>query len=398
MFSQQDKDFIVEKILERLALEPSPRAFIASQFIGTNLPNELTEGNAMVVLMDAMRLCIADGWGHNPIWMEVLLDMYQLRLTPKVNEIWERAKHPPPPEDDPLASTIINNQTPFVNRKSLRSELDTLVTDTAKLKPILVVTGTQKSGKSYSARYIEHFSGIKGIVVTYPITIEPGTELDMGPAEIANNLVMMMGADTSGQPGENTNKKKYVNDLALWVLNKASRLENQHWFILDNFNNQDVRPDSRDFLIALSNNVTTGIFPRKCRIILIDFDRAALSVEPGKVNEEIIGPCTEADLDVAIMEILKRGPSITDNAVLAFIYDFIKTNLPVPEKKMEVLNMRLRVLIEAVIKVSLLIATVTDANFGAILLQVLKDLQSQAQPPAELRKRLLALQGSLEGL
>jgi hypothetical protein len=399
MFSQQDKDFIIEKILERLTLEQSPRMFLASHFINTSLPQELAEGNAMVVLMDAMRICIADGWNHDPLWMEILLDMYQLRVAnAKINEIWEKAKHKPPTAADPLTFTIINNQTPFVNRKGLRTELTTLATEQARIRPILVVTGIQKSGKSYSTNYIDHFSSVKSSVITYPVVIEPGTELDMGPTEIAENLVMMMGAELSGKPDGNTNRKKYVNDLALWVLNKAARLENQHWFILDNFNNNDVRPDSRDFLIALSNNVTTGIFPRKCRVILIGFDRAALSVEPGKVNEEIIDSCTDADLDIAIAEILLRGPAITDQAILANINDFVKTNLPAGAQRMEALNLRLRVLIEAVIKTNTLISAVAGVDFGAVLQQLLQDMQSFPEPLDELKKRLLTLKETLSNI
>lgn len=400
MFSPQDKQYIIEKLLRGLATSSYPRETLTASFVDTDLPLILKEGNIQEMILDAVRICIDDGWNHDPMWMQLLLETFQLPLIDgKINQIWEKARHRPPPAPDPLSSTILFNGTPFLNRQKLRTQLNRLESVAGNAQPILVVNGGEKTGKSYSLNYIEYFCDTRQSIVPCPIIIDPGTEFDTGPVDVASNLVNMMGFLPLDIPQPNTNQKKYTADLAMWVLTKAATLpDKQHWFILDNFNIDGLRTDTRDLLITLSELITKGVFPRRCRLIIIGFDRAHLTVEPGRVEEEVVQASTTEDIDITIAEILRRGLSATTPATLNEVADFIKINLPIGRQRMTVLNNRLRVLLHAVINVSTILSDIPGVKYDEILKQMLANLRAEENAMEELKKRLTILEESKKEL
>jgi hypothetical protein len=386
MFSEADKDYVIEVLTSRLALEGSPRSTLVAYFMNTTFAEDLVQGKARELAMDAVRLCIIDGWNHKPTWMERLLDVYALTVADaKVAEIWERSKHQPPPAADPLNQTVLNNSIPFVNRKTLRSHLKRLATPGANLQPILVLNGSSCCGKSYSTNYISHFSNIRSITA-YRLSLDPQLGLSMGPREVAMDLVYMMGRPLTNMPAPETNLNLYARQLASWVLNEAAQIPGQHWFVLDNFRGDALLPETRNFLTALSDRITTGIFAQRCRLILIGFDRAVLTVDPGMVEEEWIAHCTLSDVEATVQEIMERadGQSYNLNNIMPYVYD----NLPAGTDKMWELNQRLRALLYAVKTLSTLLAGRSDISFEPVLLQMLKDLPPTAERIQELQKRL----------
>src|SRR6185295_6615148 len=155
---------------------------------------------------------------------------------------------------------------------------------------------------------------------------DPELGLEMGAVQVARDLVSMMGRPLDDMPVANTNQKLYVQQLAMWILNEAAQTQtHRHWFILDNFKGDKLRQDTRELLIALSDLITKGVFPQRCRLILIGFDRALLTVDAGKVEEEQIGPCPPAEVERTIQEILTRAPVAVPPATVS---GFILDNLP----------------------------------------------------------------------
>lgn len=386
MFSEADKDYVIEVLTSRLALEGSPRSTLVAYFMNTSFAEDLVQGKARELAMDAVRLCSIDGWNHTPTWMERLLDVYALTVADaKVAEIWERSKHQPPPAADPLNQTVLNNSIPFVNRKTLRLHLKRLATPGANLQPILVLNGASCCGKSYSTNYISHFSNIRSITA-YRLSLDPQLGLSMGPREVAMDLVYMMGRPLTNMPAPETNLNLYARQLANWVLNEAAQIPGQHWFVLDNFRGDALLPETRNFLTALSDRITTGIFAQRCRLILIGFDRAVLTVDPGMVEEEWIAHCTLPDVAATVQEIMERadGQPYNLNNIMPYVYD----NLPAGTDKMWELNQRLRALLYAVKTLSTLLAGRSDISFETVLLQMLKDLPPTAERIQELQKRL----------
>jgi hypothetical protein len=268
-----------------------------------------------------------------------------------------------------------------------------LATPAANVQPILVVNGQTRSGKSYSTNYIDHFSNkMQGPAITnYRLVFRPEFGLEMGAEQVARDLVFKMGRSILSIPPKETNLKLYVQQLAVWVLNEAAQSPSQQWFVLDDFRGDQLRPDTRDFLVALSDLVTTGVFAQRCRLILIGFDRAMLTVEPGKIEEEKIRPCNRADLDAAILEILDRAPLPLK---LETFCPFILDAIPEGAEKMEELNWRLRALLYAINELTILLADIPDIDFVKVLTEMLDQLPQGKARLTELESRLLRLEES----
>jgi hypothetical protein len=386
MLTEEDKNYVIEMLTVQVAQAGSPRLSLVTPFNATSFAAELTGDSPIELAREAVRLCIIDGWNHNPTWMSRLLDIFQLTVTnSKIKEIWERSKTPPPPSADPLQLTVINNNTLFVNRRNLRSALVLLAAPTANVQPILIVNGGPKMGKSYSTNYIDHFSNTRNAIVPYRIVFDPELGMEIGPQELAKDLVYSMGRPVDSMPGAETNMKLYARQLAVWVLNQAVQIPAQHWFVLDNFQGQFLRPDTKSFLIELSDRVTTGAFAQKCRLILIGFDAGLLTVDPGKVSFENVSLCTTADIQCTVDEILKRAlrPVNLEN-----ILTEILGGLPAGADKMFELNQRLRCLLHAVNELNLMLAAQGTVDFERMLTAMLSELPSGAGGLPELRNRL----------
>jgi hypothetical protein len=395
MFSENDKGYIIEVLAKRLALEDLPRGTIANAFSGTTLAVDLTtkEGVSRIV-MDAVRLCILDGWNNDPTWMQRLLDLFSLRdIDAKVDEIWERSKHKPPPAPDPYSQTVLNNVTPFVNRSLLRNHMQRLAAPVSNTQPILVVIGGDKTGKSYSTNYIDHFANHKNTVIACSAKLDQDIGLDLTAEKLAKKLVSQMGVSVDDIPGPETNMRAYAESLADWVLNNGSQLDVNCWFVLDNFKGASLHQGTSYFITALSNLITQGVYARKCRLILIGIDRSVLTVEPGKLDEEIIQYCNRQDVVVTVTEIVSRAFRALNPEKIT---DFLLYSLPAdPSQKMTILNGRLRSLLQAINRLNLIMAPLPQPDYEGFLLNLLKDLPENENRRQELDERLDDLNESL---
>ncbi|MXN92875.1 hypothetical protein GR160_16735 [Flavobacterium sp. Sd200] len=392
MFSEDDKEYVIEALTNQVAQTDRPRLSLVTAFIGTSFAEDLTGDTPRELAKDAVRLCIINGWTNQPTWMERLIDNFQLRVIDgKIIEIWERSKSQPPAAIDPLQLTVINNSTLFVNRLNLRRALLSLATPAANVQPILIVTGGSKLGKSYSTNYIDHFSNVKASIITYRIVFDPELGLQTGPQELAKDMVYSLGKAVTSMPPAETNMKLYVRQLAVWVLNEAVQIPGQHWFVLDNFQGKQLRPDTKSFLIELSDRITTGAFAQKCRLILIGFDAGQLTVDPGKISTEIVNHCTVADIEYTITEISARSvrPVNIDK-----IRSEIISALPNGPEKMFELNQRLRCLLLAVNELNITLAQKEEVDFERMLLAMLIGLPNGSERQAELKNRLEKLNES----
>jgi hypothetical protein len=124
------------------------------------------------------------------------------------------------------------------------------------------------------------------------------------------------------------------------------------------------------------------------KLVIIGFDKARLSVDPGRIDEELIAPCTPADIDTAIAEILQVVIHMLQPETVNYIKDFIKLKLPVNASKMAELNQRLTNLMVAVTGVENIVSLKPDLNFDEILIEVLKDLPAGEVSEKELQGRL----------
>jgi hypothetical protein len=391
MLTEEDKNYVIEKLIFWIGPLDRPRETLTAPFFGTTFPGELRQGNPNELVIDAVRLCLIDAWNNTPPWIVRLIDLVPGGIDEKLASIRKIALVKPPPAPSPFDSTILDYDIPFVNRSTLRKNLRRLATPAAATRPIFVVNGLEKSGKSYSTTYIDHFSYKQPPITPNRIEFEPDFGLELGAEDVASELVSKMGRSLGDKPPHTTNQKLYARQLALWVLREAALTPTNHWFILDNFRGEKLRPDTRDFLVALSNEITTGVFPQRFRLILIGFDRAMLVVDPGKVEEEQIGPCLLSDVDVCIEEILKRAPTPVP---LAAISPLVVNGLPNGDQRMQALNMRLRALLLAVQEVRDILTPIQGADFEQVLCAMLAGLPTDKEYLPELEKRLRDLRAS----
>jgi len=194
--------------------------------------------------------------------------------------------------------------------------------------------------------------------------------------------------------------KLYVAQLAAWVLNEAVRSGNTNWFVLDGFRVTDGTPDTSrprldtmDFLIALSDKITSGTYVERCRLILTGFNRALLTVDPGKLDEELLGPCTPAEISACVREALS-----IDGLVIPVekLEPFVTNDLPTGSARMTELNSRLRLLVHAVSRVREILPAATATDLADWLVEMLTDLPGGDDGSSELRRRLDVLATEVE--
>lgn len=380
---------MVEILTTELAVRGRPRQDLVASFYNTGFAEELTEGNPRILAIDTIRLCMKDGWNHNPTWLELIIQTFSLMtLDTKVAEIWERSKHKPAAALNPLNNFILVNGSPFVNRVAFRSKVNRLSNSAANTQPILVVSGKAQSGKSYSHNFIDHFTNHHSSTFVYKYEFDNDLGLEIGPERVAADLVAKMGRPLDKSPPLETNLRLFSRQLALWVLNEAAQTAAQHWFVLDNFSGDKLRQDTKDFILALTDIVTTGIFQKRCRIVLMGFDSALLTVDPAQYDEEIIIQCTPADIQKTIAEILSLAPSPLNPG---FVSSFVINDLPSGVAKMLELNARLRALLVAINSLKQILALMPGIDFEQILMQMLKDLPAGKAKGKELKQRLQIL-------
>ena len=398
MLSDEDLAYVVEEVTKFIRNSERPREMLLNGFLGTAFSSDLISGSAAEIVKDAMRLCLVDRWNNTPPWMVRLINVVDGQLqTPKLLEIRERVRVEPPAPPNRVLATVLDNGTPFVNRSLLRTRLQRLASASAATRPILVVNGAPQSGKSYSTQYINHFSILQPPAtptITYRYELRAGMELETGPEEVATELVGSMGRTFDRKPPQTTNQKLYVRQLALWVLNEAvQNATQQHWIVLDNFQGEKLRPDTRDFVVALADRVTNGVFPKQCRLILIGFDRSQLTVDPGQVDEERIVACKQVDIDACVREIAARAPQPPPLALPPLMI-FVTGALPQGAGLMRELNTRLRGLLLAIEQIAEIIKNL-NFQFEEVLHRILKDLPSGDELLPELERRLDALRDTV---
>lgn len=396
MLSEQDKAYVTEVLTRHLAQRQSPRADLVSPFYGTSFATNLGQGGVQELVQDALRLCIRDGWDSNPIWMLRLFDHFSLRtIDAKVNEIWERSKTPPPASANPLSMNVINGTTIFLNRITFRTKLDLLEAASGNNQPIFYVSGGVQHGKSYSTNYIDHFSNVKPFIVCKSVfEAELGTVT--GAADVAADLVTLMGKSADTIPLLDTNMKLYTRKLANWVLNQAVSLNGYNcWIVLDNFQGESLRADTANFIVELSEAVTNGIFKTRCRLVLIGFDASKLMVHPGKIAGDTVTLCTSADITAAIKEILGRAIVMVNHID---VENLICTGIPTGLTRMAVINIRLQALLDAVNGLNDILSGSPTINYEQVLLEILKGLANDKPGLAELQRRLEVMRTTLLNL
>ena len=172
-----------------------------------------------------------DGWTRQP--PSILRFLSLLPMDEFVDKIRLKLQTPPAPADDPDLAPILSSNLPFLDRKKLRAKLKILEIPNAA-KPILIVTGDPRSGKSYSAGYVEDFCLRRPSISVCRQQLFPGTGWPTC-GEVARDIVACMGRPSTNMPMQNTNADRWPLELANWVLVEAAQTTYNWWFVFDGF-------------------------------------------------------------------------------------------------------------------------------------------------------------------
>jgi hypothetical protein len=303
---------------------------------------------------EVVRVCVEDGWNEDPCSLYSLLAI--VPQDAQIQTIRARISVAPPKPMNPLLSTILFTNSPFVNRSVLRNKLKVLAGATAP-RPVLIVTGSRGSGKTYTVQYIDHFRSADPShhdVAICRVDFIPGTELK----DLARDMVATMGRPTAGLPVESTVRDRYPLDVANWVLTEAAATTYRWWFVLDRFVDSDgdqerpafkVPKEIRAFVNFLADRLTTGIYrqQRGFRLILLGYERAFLTMTPGVLDLEPIKIASDAEIEECAKAILARlKPAATLDATQ--LIGRVLENLPQDDTRMTEANARLTSLLESV--------------------------------------------------
>jgi hypothetical protein len=339
MLEHNDREFIEAKLLAAVELQVSPRQALVSGL--QDLAGELPEGAATFLVPAAVDLCVRDAYRRTP---PALVHMLRT-LLPNVDGVRElilRIQTPAPASPDPFNALILDTKLPFLDRVATREYLRKLVQPNPT-QPVVVVAGDRKNGKSYTSEFIDYLS--RHIPDTLPcrVVVEETQGSSIGPQELARDLVTAVGGDPLQEPPPNTNTNRWAQELANWVVSEARKSQTRCWFILDGFNEKELRDDTSTFIVKLSMGLTTGLARRFHRLILIDFDRTVLPLQPGMIAADVTAPIPAAAVVAAVSEVVRASAKQLDEAQ---IYAKLMEGLPDPVVDLPELGSRFRDLME----------------------------------------------------
>jgi hypothetical protein len=258
---------------------------------------------------EAIRVCSADRWSHDPPWLVLLLD-----LLPKESEtqrIQDKLRTPPDSGADPHASQVLITGEPFVNRGTFRQKARSLALQVTP-RPILIVLGDRKTGKTYTTQYVRHLQLSVASFEYVKVTLAEGSGLAWGPRELAINLLTDMGVDVKALAASlmepTTNAERWPYELAGIVLNEGLKLTKRFWIVLDNFRGAELRADTGKLIVALAQRIAdSSLFGGSYRLVLLGFDPALLTIPQSVFDTDKIQPFTDSDVRAAIVEIASKN-------------------------------------------------------------------------------------------
>ncbi|MBB4423958.1 hypothetical protein GGD66_002502 [Bradyrhizobium sp. CIR48] len=344
MLTAQEREYIEGRLLDLVANLPARMTLLAGMPQALKL--RLNEGKPPYLLVkEAVALCEEDGYNITPPTLCTFITI----LIPNdetIKSICNRILLPPPASvvADPFEAVLLG-RLPFLGRPTARAYLRSLLQDLPS-QPIVVINGTRGAGKTYTTELIDHVCRTHQIINSCHVELKPEQGPSIGPAELAGDIVTLMGGDTSLIPKQGvTNLERWTQELANWVSLVAKNSGSKHWIVLDGFSNGELRQDTLLFIVKLAHVLTSGVARRLHRLILLDFDHTALPVPPGSIAHETIPGLSRAFVTNFVNDLVARSAGGLDaQAILTQIAE----GLADPISDLRELGKRLNDLIEVV--------------------------------------------------
>ena len=167
---------------------------------------------------------------------------------------------------DPFLMTVLSGNEVFIDRVGLRKSLRELHEGTEQ-KLLLQVTGQSSTGKSYSARLIEHLAIAYGFHRARAFLDDETGTAD----EVVNSLAMDVATTESPPPAREGDAGKWYGRASQWLVIKARERGGSWWFIVDGLNHQPATSEIWDFVQKLAINVNR-YGEGQVRLLLLGYD------------------------------------------------------------------------------------------------------------------------------
>ena len=346
MLTQDEQQVVEELLTAAIAPLPSPRQALVSALCA-DLSWDLGGYEPRTLVDEAMRLCFADGWKHSPTALSQLIEGL-LPAHPAMVAILEKLRNPPLPAvtADAFDALVLSGKRPFVDRDPVRAALRKLL-DRRPRELVVVVNGGRRAGKSYLTEFIQHALDERPDMNLCPVAIEPKQGAQVGPRELASDLVTSMGGHPRDLPPPTTNLDRWAQDLANEVLGVANESGQNWWLVLDGFNAGELRPETQLLITKLAASITKGRPAERHRLILIDFDRTVLPLQPGVIADRTIGPIPHDIVTGAIQKLIAAAEREVDPVELAKVSALMLDGLADPVGDLPELGLRLTDLIHS---------------------------------------------------
>lgn len=341
MLTQSERDQVTEYLLRLATPQNSARSYLLTG-LHFDLQVHFPEGSPATLVELALDLCERDAWLHTPPAMVTFLSsLLGVLAFPNLDAILKRIAFPPPPPPSPFDAILLDTKRPFLERSATREYLRAWAS--SPLKRVVVINGGEKRGKTYTTEYVDHLCNYLNLVQHCVVTLPPKQGASTGAPELARDLVARMGGDVTEMPPANTNRDRWSEELATWVLSVAGKGDMRWWFVLDGFNNRELRDDTGKFIAALATGLGTGIHRLRHRLLLLDFDRTLLTVAPGHIGVDTVGSIPASAVE-KFVDTLLQGKNLNADAMKQRVLD----GLPDPIDDLPELAERLENLVSVV--------------------------------------------------
>lgn len=342
MLTEAEAQFVIDRFTAFLAPLSAVRATAVVGLPG-RLQEKVADGVVPGVLAASIiQLALADGWTNNPPVLAAVLAGFDSG-EPKVAELRARIQRTPPPNPaDPLAATILDTLSPFLDRSPLRRTLRGFGPNSHS--QILVVNGPPKSGRSYTRELLTHYCRAPSITLCC-VKKSSWTE----PQDVAADLVSAVGGDSGSLPPSDTVQERWLSELARWVLREAANAHQRAltdiWFLMDGFGD-DLSQPLRYFIAQLADRITNGAFAvGNFRLILLEFRRSDLTVPIGKIVTDDTSDIQDPDIEAGVRAILATKGAVPGDRHPSYV-DLVIQGLPAAERRLPLVNLRVRALLD----------------------------------------------------
>jgi hypothetical protein len=245
--------------------------------IPTGAPTHAEIANAVVMY------CLGDRWARNPSLLDVLLTDLIARGEAGLIPIRDRVRAKVDPNLGVLTTSWITAEKPFFGRLAARGKVQALL-DSGE-KPILMIQGGTKSGKTYTADWLDFLAsedqcGFRIIIEG----LERGSGPSMTPEVLAESLVAKMGRPIETMPTSTSHR--YEKRLCNWIVSQALQAFGSTWIVLDGFDDPDLDRGTAALIQELARNMLSGDLNRRVRLVLLDFASNLAQVDELRIGLE----------------------------------------------------------------------------------------------------------------